>query len=105
MLSDLKRLKREIDSGRSASPESHVDSPRITTDSFRPSPETSSASGSPFTVATVSQPIAAATSGKLSSKRWLVPTIVIILVAAVAVGAYLVTHRAPKLTESDTIVL
>jgi serine/threonine protein kinase len=105
MLSDLKRLKREIDSGRSASAESHVDSPRITTDSFRPSTETSSASGSPSTVATVSQPIAAAASGKLSSKRWLVPTIVIILVAAVAVGAYLVTHRAPKLTETDTIVL
>src|SRR6266404_1279374 len=104
MLSDLKRLKREIDSGRSASAEAPADS-RPASGSVSASGSGAAATGSASAVPTISQQVVAPVSGKQSSKRWLVPTVAAILVAAVAVGGYLVTHRAPKLKETDTIVL
>src|SRR6266478_2206342 len=99
---DLQRLKREIDSGRSASAEAPADS-RPASGSVSASGSGAAATGSASAVPTISQQVVAPVSGKQSSKRWLVPTVAAILV--VAVGAYLVTHRAPKLKETDTIVL
>jgi eukaryotic-like serine/threonine-protein kinase len=120
---DLQRLKRDS-SGRSvvlpaAEDEAHLErnTPASGTQrgsagssgaSAKPSSGKRSAAASdaqPATDSTMpSAPAIAATVGA-SNNRILKIGVPVLLVAALAAGAYLFTHRAPKLTEKDVIVL
>jgi len=106
MRGDLKRLKREIDSGRSSSVS--VATPVDST------PSASSAVGAPPPSAPAVQP-ASAISGSASSrvsaipatpgrKRWYIAAAALV-VAAIAIGGFFYTRRARALTEKDSILL
>ena len=110
--SDLKRLKRDTDTGRTAvptesSPGSSSTSPASSSEHTPPSAETTAAQ------ATKAAPSSGAAPASESSARLHTPArkgLAAIAIAAVGVtvlttGAYLFFHRAPKLTEKDTIVI
>src|SRR5690348_4091570 len=86
---DLQRLKRDTDSSRSAIIAAPEGVPASTADA---------ASSSAAAV------IRSAPGPKAHSRRWFIPA-AIVAVGAVAFAAYSYFHRAPKLTEKDTIVL
>ncbi|HEY1422529.1 MAG TPA: protein kinase [Candidatus Acidoferrum sp.] len=125
--SDLKRLKRELDSARSSgavaiAPEAHASSgavPVAQTSSASappsaPSTPAASASGaqasaSSLVPSAVSSGVSAAPSGSsvvpvAKSKRWLYLAAAAVLVAAVVTGL-LFTRRSSALTEKDSILL
>src|SRR5271156_4233748 len=117
--SDLKRLKRDTDTGRTAvpadsSPASYLKSSALSVD------QTSQSASSPSAPATARAPhveavrgISAAVPATDSGGRLQTPIrkrLATVAVAAVAlivlgVGGYFFLHRAPKLTEKDTIVI
>src|SRR5271168_2168560 len=117
--SDLKRLKRDTDTGRTAvpadsSPASYLKSSALSVD------QTSQSASSPSAPATARAPhveavrgISAAVPATESGVRLQTPIrkrLATVVVAAVAlivlgVGGYFFLHRAPKLTEKDTIVI
>src|SRR4029077_15905485 len=103
MRADLKRLKREIDSGKSASVSAAAE-PAITPVSSGASAVAPSAPVvqpiSPIS-SPASSPGAAAPS---SRKRWYVAAAAVVIAAA-AIGAVLYTRRAHALTEKDSILL
>ena len=115
---DLQRLKRDTDSSRTGiasvpdlpgevtlQPERPSGgSARLHVTATMPSPAAaSSAAAAVPAVAAASVPAASA-SGQ-SRRRWVVPTAAAAAVAVLAASLYLYVHRAPKLTEKDTIVL
>ena len=89
---DLKRLKREMESGKSGS-----------------SMTTAAGSGSSSAVASATSAAAqSGTSARSDSKvrsNMMMAVGAAVLVAAIAVGSYFYFHRSPILTEKDTIVL
>jgi eukaryotic-like serine/threonine-protein kinase len=103
MRSDLQRLKRDSDTGRSAAVSSGTVAAAQESGSRvaaqQSSGSTSVASSSSATVQIPEVPAA-------QKKPWkiLVPAAVAV-VAALALGGYLYSHRTPALTEKDTIVL
>ncbi len=120
MRSDLKRLKRDTDTGRASAPaqsSSSGSSSRLSSSSAEQasSPSTSSPAPSPSgtSPATDSARLSGAAPASDSGVRMLAParkSLAIIAVAAIAIialsiGGYFFLHRAPKLTEKDTIVL
>ena len=84
---DLKRLKRELDSGRSAA-----------TMAAAPAAESMSTPSTGRVSAATIQP-------QLGIRRWVGVGVAAIVVLAVAVGGYFYFHRAPMLTEKDTVVV
>jgi eukaryotic-like serine/threonine-protein kinase len=103
MRADLKRLKREIDSGKSASVSAAAE-PAITPVSSGASAVAPSAPVvqpiSPIS-SPVSSPVLAAPS---SRKRWYIAAAAVVIAAA-AIGGVLYTWRAHALTEKDSILL
>ncbi len=113
MRSDLQRLKRDSDTGRSAAASSGTvavpsavagaqdGSSRVASQVFVP------ASGSATAVQPPSSGVNVAAATPPPKKAWKIAVPVAALVAAAAVGAYFYTHRpqAQALTEKDTIVL
>jgi eukaryotic-like serine/threonine-protein kinase len=97
MRADLRRLKRETDSGRIAVPAAEEDEAeavvtrRTSTGKQKPAPSSAQ-------VAIAAEP---------SSRRWkvLIPSVTIIVGALVAAGLYLNRHPATPLTQKDTVVL
>jgi serine/threonine protein kinase/tetratricopeptide (TPR) repeat protein len=105
MRADLKRLKREIDSGKSSSASAAAE-PVIT-----PPPSGTSAVAAPSAPSVqpasaisgpASLPVVAAR--KSSKRRWYIAATAA-LVAAAAIGGVLYTRRAHGLTEKDSILL
>ena len=98
MRADLKRLKREIDSGKSASVSAAE--PVVT-------PVSGPSAVTPTPSASALQPVDRA-SGRIAipgrSKRWYVVGAVAVIVAATLIGL-LYTRRARALTEKDSILL
>ncbi len=106
MRGDLKRLKRELDSGRnsSVSVATPVDS----------APSAASAVGGPPPSAPAMQP-SSAISGPSSSPASAIPTspgrrrwyiaVAALVVAAISIGGFFYTRRARALTEKDSILL
>ena len=105
MRADLKRLKREIDSGRSSA--ASVTAPAVTPPSSGSvavaAPPPSAPSVQPVATGSGSSP-AAATAPPASRRRWYVLAAGVVLVAAV-VGGLLYLRRGPALTEKDSILL
>jgi tetratricopeptide (TPR) repeat protein len=115
MRADLKRLKREIDSGKSSA--MHAATPTAAGEEVASSPVVPSG---PAAAATTLPPTSASSavvatpaSGSIPSvvtgqsgrpKRWYALTAVV-AAAALAVGGFLYTRRARALTEKDSIIL
>jgi eukaryotic-like serine/threonine-protein kinase len=98
---DLKRLKRDTDSGRSAAVSAAVVSatPVSGTQAAVPAAPTSSSVSAPSQLAeNVIQ------NGATPSRKWMLAAGIAVL-AIGGVGAYFYLHRAPKLTERDSILL
>jgi serine/threonine protein kinase/tetratricopeptide (TPR) repeat protein len=108
MRADLKRLKREIDSGKSSA----ASSTAIATASAAPIAEppaahsSGSASAKVQAAAPASAQISAAASASPSvRKRWPWVAAACVIVALVAGGIFLYSHRARSLTAKDSILL
>jgi serine/threonine protein kinase/tetratricopeptide (TPR) repeat protein len=107
MRAELMRLKRDTESGRSASVSSgtvavaHDSGSQV---NRQPAPSSRSAPAEPSLSSTVKVAEVPVTGGK---KPWkiLVPTAVVVVAALVAGGLYFRSRHAAPLTEKDTIVL
>lgn len=115
MRADLKRLKREIDSGRSpaatATPSSSPATPPI---SGSASAAATPASGSASAIVAVSPasaqisvpaPSSGSVTARLRAHRPWYAVSAAVAIAAIAVVTFLYTRRAPALTERDSILL
>jgi len=99
MRADVKRLKREIDSGKSASARVNSSSDGVTPVSPTPSSESHPS-------ASAAAPISAASTLERpprKSGRWIF-AVALVMVAA-ALGGFLFKHHAAALTEKDSILL
>jgi serine/threonine protein kinase/tetratricopeptide (TPR) repeat protein len=107
MRSELMRLKRDTESGRSASVSSGtVAVAQDSSSQFTP-PQPSPSSGSAPAVPSLSSGVKVAEVPLEGRKLWkiLVPAAVVVVAALVAGGLYFRTRHAAPLTEKDTIVL
>jgi serine/threonine protein kinase/predicted Zn-dependent protease len=107
MKSELQRLKRDTDSGRSASVSSGTAGVAQNAGS-QVTPQPSASSRSAPAVPSSSTTVKAAEAPITGSKKpWkvLVPAAVVVVAALVAVGLYFRSRHAAPLTEKDTIVL
>jgi len=112
MRTDLQRLKRDIDAGRAIA-ESGGAIPAGSGTGIAPAKEgagssakistvASGAAGSSAAVAAVS---ATATPSDAARQKWMIPAAAAAILFVLVVGRYFYFHRAPILTEKDTIVL
>jgi eukaryotic-like serine/threonine-protein kinase len=118
MRAELKRLKRDTDSGRSAIPSSVAES-RPTAQGLGSAPSLSNSSAAPLAASAPSSGSVSATlpssggapssvQGTPGPKSWrpLVLGVLAVVLAVLVAGAfYWRLHAAPKLTERDTVVL
>jgi eukaryotic-like serine/threonine-protein kinase len=111
---ELQRLKRDTESGRSAiiSAVSEPAVPAAAPASGTVRPASPSSSGiTPVPGSGPSAVVAASSSGSViippatGHRRWLFAGVAVVLVAALAAGAFFYTHRASALTEKDFILL
>jgi serine/threonine protein kinase/tetratricopeptide (TPR) repeat protein len=86
---DLKRLRREIDSGRTAA---RSEDAAASSMERMPAPSSGRAS-------------VATEPSRFGFRRWLGVGLAVIVVLGLAVGGYLYFHRVPALTEKDSIVV
>ena len=102
---DLQRLKRDTDSGRTAV--MRVDQARTGSGSA-PAMAVPGSGSQPVVAAEAAVPtsgaVEAAPRSFLAGKKWLL-AIAAVLVVAIAAGVYFFLHRAPALTEKDSVVL
>jgi tetratricopeptide (TPR) repeat protein len=123
MRTDLARLKRDTDSGRSSAAVMPTSgSGAIREAAFQQVPQSASvavatpasgisaaatpiAGGTSGAVAAPSQPTSGGGATSSSKGRWLLVAGAIAALAALAVGGYFFAHRAPKLTGKGSIVL
>ncbi len=110
MRSDLQRLKRDSDTGRSAAASSGTAAVAAAQDgSSRISSQQTVTPASGFATAVASAPSGSASAIEISaapkSRKVLFAAAAALVVAALAAGGYFYAHRTPALTEKDTIVL
>ncbi len=98
MRADLERLKRDSDSGRSASRVSVASVPAGTTSAAAVPPTANASSAS----AGAAQPQMVQATGK--RRKFYIATTVVLIIAA-AGAAYLFLHRTPPLTGRDSVVV
>jgi len=119
--SDLKRLKRDTDTGRTAAPAEMSGAASSSSKSNAPNADSPSASaGSSSVRASVGTPPVEATrasSGTVATaesrtqtlistkKPWAIGTVATLALVVLVVGGYSFLHRTSKLTEKDTIVI
>src|SRR6202162_1712125 len=106
--SELLRLKRDLESGRSAA----VSSSSAMQPSGEPAPQPPPAqrtSGSPAAVSSGSSGrVAAVTTIPSTSAPWrrfVIPAALVLILAVIAAGFYLRRHQAPQLTDKDLLIL
>ena len=115
MRADLQRLKRDTESGRSASgfvgaagAEEAAGTSRVSAaqGSIVTGAESAKESGrgSSARIAATLAP-AAAQASVAARPKWMIPAAAAIAVLLLVIGGYFLFHRAPKLTEKDTIVI
>jgi eukaryotic-like serine/threonine-protein kinase len=114
MRADLQRLKRDTESGRSASGfvaaaateeavgTSQVSVARGSVAGAEPAKE--SARGSSARIAATPAP-AAIPAPVAERPKWMIPAAAGVAVLLLVIGGYFLFHRAPKLTEKDSIVI
>src|SRR5579864_2241121 len=114
MRADLKRLKRESESGRSAIVSSSDEPALASTGGVRSQPasnlpQTSGAASAPASVSAPARPAVSASSGTVapakSRKTMFIVAGVAVIAAMLAGGIFISRSHANKLTEKDSIVL
>jgi serine/threonine protein kinase/Flp pilus assembly protein TadD len=107
MRSELMRLKRDTESGRSASASSGTVAVAQDSSSQFTSSQPPPSSGSAPAVPSLSSGVKVAEDSVEGRKLWkiLVPAVVVGVAALIAGGLYFRSHHATPLTEKDTIVL
>jgi eukaryotic-like serine/threonine-protein kinase len=106
MRTDLQRLKRDIDAGRAIA-ESGGAIPAGSGTGITPAKEGTGSSAKISTVASgaAGSSAAIATVPPATRPKWMIPSAAVAAVLLFAVAGYFYFHRAPILTEKDTIVL
>jgi serine/threonine protein kinase/tetratricopeptide (TPR) repeat protein len=114
MRADLARLKRDTENGRSASgfagaaateesaSTSRVSVPAASLSGAEPAKETARGSSARISAAPA---VTATASPETARPKWMILAGAGVLILLLAVGGYFLFHRAPKLTEKDTIVI
>jgi serine/threonine protein kinase len=114
MRADLARLKRDTENGRSASgfagaaateesaSTSRVSAPAASLSGAEPAKETARGSSARISAAPA---VTATASPETARPKWMILAGAGVLILLLAVGGYFLFHRAPKLTEKDTIVI
>jgi eukaryotic-like serine/threonine-protein kinase len=109
MRSDLQRMKRDSDTGRSAAASSGTSSGTVAVAQDAGSPSVSQqqpeGSGSATAAPSSSSGMQAGEIPAARKRLWTIVVPAAVVVAALAVGAYFYSHRTSTLTEKDTIVL
>ncbi|MGA8284255.1 MAG: protein kinase [Candidatus Sulfotelmatobacter sp.] len=106
MRADLKRLKREIDSGKSSAASSSASMAPAAESLAVPSSTASSGSAKVQAAVPVSPQVSAAVVAPPSgSKKWLWVAAAVVIAAAVASGIFFFSHRSRALTARDSILL
>ncbi|MGC2534018.1 MAG: tetratricopeptide repeat protein, partial [Candidatus Sulfotelmatobacter sp.] len=106
MRADLKRLKREIDSGKSSAASSSASMAPAAESLAVPSSTASSGSAKVQAAVPVSSQVSAAVVAPPSgSKKWLWVAAAVVIAAAVASGIFFFSHRSRALTARDSILL
>jgi serine/threonine protein kinase len=105
MRSDLQRLKRDSDTGRSAAAGSGSVAVAQEAGSQSVSQQQPASSRSVIAPAASSSAVQAAEVPAARKPPWKIIVPAAVLVAALAIGGYFYSHRTPVLTEKDTIVL
>ena len=106
MRADLKRLKREIDSGKSSAASSSASMAPAAESVAAPSSTASSGSAKVQAAVPVSSQVSAAVVAPPSgSKKWLWVAAAVVIAAAVASGIFFFSHRSRALTARDSILL
>ena len=100
MRADLKRLKREVDSSKSATAATEVEPAAVVAGSSSTVKKESSGKAAPASSGAAAAPVA-----PRSSKTALWIAVACVLAVAVAAGYYFTHRPAAKLTEKDTIVV
>jgi eukaryotic-like serine/threonine-protein kinase len=107
MRTDLQRLKRDLDAGRAIA-ESGGAIPAGSGTGIAPAKEGAGSSAKIPAVANAGpggSSAAIAARSPATRPKWLIPAAAAAIVLVLVVGAYFYFHRAPILTEKDTIVL
>ena len=107
MRTDLKRLKRETETGRVAGSSSGVAiaAPETGTPSYAAVAMPTSASSAQATARPASDAATPATPAGAKSSRWRILLAALCIAALAGAGYYYFTHRTAKLAQKDTIVL
>ncbi|MGC1652703.1 MAG: protein kinase [Candidatus Sulfotelmatobacter sp.] len=106
MRADLKRLKREIDSGKSSAASSSASmAPAAESVAAASSPGSSGSAKVQAAVPVSSQVSAAVVAPPSGSKKWLWVAAAVVIAAAVASGIFFFSHRSRALTARDSILL
>ena len=106
MRADLKRLKREIDSGKSSAASSSASMAPAAESLAAASSTASSGSAKVQAAVPVSSQVSAAVVAPPSgSKKWLWVAAAVVIAAAVASGIFFFSHRSRALTARDSILL
>jgi eukaryotic-like serine/threonine-protein kinase len=116
LVADLKRLKRDTDSGRSAAvPTVNATPPggqALPSQPIATPPAPSATPGSGTIAALPDQPVAAPSGGiaaappaQSGSRKWMLLAVAAVILIAVAAGTYFYLHRAPALTAKDSILV
>ncbi|MGB6814856.1 MAG: protein kinase [Candidatus Sulfotelmatobacter sp.] len=106
MRADLKRLKREIDSGKSSAASSSASMAPAAESVAAASSQGSSGSAKVQAAVPVSSQVSAAVVAPPSgSKKWLWVAAAVVIAAAVASGIFFFSHRSRALTARDSILL
>src|ERR1700733_3688931 len=105
MRTDLQRLKRDIDAGRVIA-ESGGAVPTASGTGIAPAKEGAGSSAKIPAVAGSGGSAAVITTVSPAARpKWMIPVVAAAIVLVLVVGGYFYFHRAPILTEKDTIVL
>jgi eukaryotic-like serine/threonine-protein kinase len=102
MRAELQRLRRDSGSGRTASPSSAT----VASQPESPSaPSVAHSDSSKTRVSSGAEIPASAAATAVTKKRGMAIGIAVAAIVVIAAGAYFLSHRSPKLTEKDTVVI
>ncbi len=105
MKSELLRLKRDLESGRSATVSSSDSAHSVAIAEASAAAQRTSGSGRIATASSGQRPIANEAPAQKSRIKWMVPAAVVLALAVIAGGFYMRKRTAVQLTDKDQLIL